>query len=230
MRLVQKEYFTVDELIERWEMSRRDFEYLAENGHLRLSVRLFGVAIERGDIEVEPDGRWFTVPCERGRRSGLFELTERDVHTLFKAGEVLVEHFHAGEGRYCDIAEPSEPICVRPGDLLVRDAERVRAEKWMRGASAKPQKPPAFSQTNDYQQVSCNGLEFHFGPLQAAIVAILHQAFLDGGPWRSGKAILEQAGSASPRMADVFKSQPHWRKLIQSNRRGLYRLVPLDES
>jgi hypothetical protein len=225
MRLVQKDYFTVDELIERWEMSRRDFEYLAENGHVRLSVRVFGVAIERGDIHVEEGGRWFTVPCERARRSGLFELTERDVHTLFKTGEVLVDRFDVGEGRYCEITEPSQPVRVQLKDLLVREEERRRAEEWMRAAGPKPEMPRELRQTNDYQHVSYNGLEFHFGPLQAAIVSILHQASIGDCPWCSGKAILEQAGSVSPRMADVFKSQPHWRRLIESNRRGLYRLV-----
>jgi hypothetical protein len=44
------------------------------------------------------------------------------------------------------------------------------------------------------------------------------------------KAILEQAGSASVRMADVFKSQPNWRKLIRSDRRGLYRLALPEEN
>jgi hypothetical protein len=228
MRLVQKEYFTIDELIDLWDMSRRDFMYLAENGHLRLSIRLFGVAIERGDIEVEDNGRWFPIPSDIGRRSGLFELTERDVHTLFKAGEALVSQFHADEGSYCEITEPSEPICVRPEDLLVRDAEKERVERWLRGSVAA-QKPRGLTQTNDYQQVTYNGLEFQFGPIQAAIVEILHRASLDGRPWCSGKALLDQAGSACVRMADVFKSKPQWKKLIQSDRRGLYRLVPPDE-
>lgn len=226
MRLVQKDYFTVDELIEAWDISRRDFMYLAENGHVRLSIRLFGVAIERGEIGAEESGRWFTIPCDRGPRSGLFELTERDVHTVFKAGEVQVSQFHVGEGRYCEITEPSEPVYVQFSDLLVREVERRRAEEWMLAAKPKPQRRQELWQTNDYQHVSYNGLEFHFGPLQAAIVEFLHRATLDGSPWCCGKAILEHAGSVSPRMADVFKSQPHWRRLIESNRRGLYRLAP----
>jgi hypothetical protein len=228
MRLVQKEYFTVDELIELWDMSQRDFMYLAENGHVRLSIRLFGVAIERGDIETEEGGRWFTIPCERGRHSGLFDLAECDVHTLFKTGEARVSHFHTGEGRYCQITEPSEPVCVHPEDLLVRDAERARVEKWLRWGVAA-QKPRGLTQTNGYQQVTYNGLEFQFGPIQAAVVQILHQASLDGSPWCAGKSILEQAGSACVRMADVFKSKPEWKRLIQSDRRGLYRLAPPDE-
>jgi hypothetical protein len=110
------------------------------------------------------------------------------IRRLFKAGEVLVEQLCVGDGRYREITEPLDPGLVRPNDLLVRDAERVRAEKWMRAARTKPQKPQAFSQTNDYQQVSCNVLEFHFGPLQAAIVAILRHALRDGSlvQWQGG--------------------------------------------
>lgn len=225
MRLVQKDYFTVDELIERWEMSRRDFEYLAENGHLRLSVRLSGVALEWGEYERYGASCWFPVTTRLGLYEGLLDLMRCDVLKLFKHGEASVEYFHAENPCYCKTVEGDDPICVHLADVLVRDEERRRAENWMQAASAKPQNPAAFSQMHDYQHVSFNGLEFHFGPLQAAIVAILHKASLGDGPWRSGKAILEQAGSASPRMADVFKSQPNWRKLIQSNRRGLYRLA-----
>jgi hypothetical protein len=40
----------------------------------------------------------------------------------------------------------------------------------------------------------------------------------------TGKLILGEAGSSSTRMSDVFKSQPHWRRLIDSDGRGRYRL------
>ncbi len=208
-------------------MSRRDFDYLIENGHLYLSVRLFGVFIEQGDYEQEPETGWFMVPTDRRRRSGLFDLTERDIHTLMQTGETRVEYFDVQEDHYSRICEPSEPLLVRPGDLLVRNAERLRAEKWMQTATIeKPLQEPQFlSQDNDYQHVSYNGFSYQFGPIQASIVSILHRATIEGVCWRTGKNVLEQAGSASPRMADVFKSQPHWRKLIRSDRRGRYRLA-----
>ena len=46
MSLIDKAYFTLEELEERWQLPQRDLVYLAENGLLRLSVRLFGVEIE----------------------------------------------------------------------------------------------------------------------------------------------------------------------------------------
>jgi hypothetical protein len=53
---------------------------------------------------------------------------------------------------------------------------------------------------------------------------LLDEAATSSNPWREGKLILGEAGSASTRMADVFKSQPHWRRLIDSDGRGRYRL------
>ena len=44
------------------------------------------------------------------------------------------------------------------------------------------------------------------GVVQARIVRILHQAADSRSPWCAGKAVLLEAGAASRRMADVFKS------------------------
>jgi len=37
---IEKDYFALDELEERWEVPQRDLVYLAENGLLKVSVRL----------------------------------------------------------------------------------------------------------------------------------------------------------------------------------------------
>jgi hypothetical protein len=62
------------------------------------------------------------------------------------------------------------------------------------------------------------------GPVLARVVKRLHDAAISAIPWCEGKLILGEAGSSSTRMADVFKSQPHWRRLIESDGRGRYRL------
>jgi hypothetical protein len=70
MSLIDKAYFTLGELEERWNLPHRDLAYLAENGLLRLSVRLFGVEMEFGVYEECSGGEWFTVPHERRRFTG----------------------------------------------------------------------------------------------------------------------------------------------------------------
>ena len=68
----------------------RDLAYLAENGLLRLSIRLFGVHIERGDYEEDARGDWFSVPMERTCFTGFQDLKERDVFRLFRMASLIV--------------------------------------------------------------------------------------------------------------------------------------------
>jgi hypothetical protein len=60
--------------------------------------------------------------------------------------------------------------------------------------------------------------------VQARIVKVLHQAALTGDHWCVGKAVLRQAGSGCTRLSDAFKSQSNWRRLIESDGKGRYRL------
>ena len=87
---------------------------------------------------------------------------------------------------------------------------------------------PSLRAAPDYRDVAINGHSFTLGDCQAAVVRILHDAARAGTPWKHGKVVLAQAGSSCTRMADLFKSQPRWRVLIASDRRGRYRLnIPL---
>ena len=81
-----------------------------------------------------------------------------------------------------------------------------------------------FSQRNDFSEVTLGDRTYTLGPIQAQVVRILYDAATTASPWRHGKLVLAEAGSSCTRMADLFKTQPEWRKLIQSDRRGKYRL------
>lgn len=223
MSLIDKAYFTLEEIGERWQLPHRDLAYLGENGLLRLSVRVFGVHMESGFFEESADGEWFRVAQDRCRFTGLQDLIERDVFRLFREGQVEVGCFHAPEREYRDLLEPTETVWIRPLDLLVRREERDRVES-QHLIVRKGSSPPSLRQSNDYRQVHSAGLLFNLGPVQARVVKLLHEAATSSNPWREGKLILGEAGSASTRMADVFKSQPHWRRLIDSDGRGRYRL------
>lgn len=110
------------------------------------------------------------------------------------------------------------------GDLLVRREERDRFEAEANFSRIGSDRSARFLASSDYQYVRLEGREFSLGPIQAQVVRALHEAAEAGSPWRSGQAILSEAGSKSMKMTDVFKSQPHWRELIDSNGRGHYRL------
>ena len=79
MRLIEKDYYTLGEVVAAWEMPRYDVVYLAETGRMRLSVRVCRTHIERGYWELEEGSGWFKVPEERTRYTGLVDLKEQDL-------------------------------------------------------------------------------------------------------------------------------------------------------
>ena len=56
-----------------------------------------------------------------------------------------------------------------------------------------------------------------------AVVKHLYEASRSGDGWCFGKTLLAEVGSASKRMADVYKSKPVWTSFIESDGRGRYR-------
>ncbi|MDJ0858952.1 MAG: hypothetical protein QNJ03_07725 [Dinoroseobacter sp.] len=222
---IEKAYFTLPEILDRWSISEADLIYLAENDKLRLSVRVFGVPLELGDYEEAHEGEHFRVPTEQSRFSGLLDLYAQDVFQLFRCSEVHLSDFRTPRASYATLYGDADPIFVMIGDLLLRREERDRfeAETGFSGAETGPQLP-VFSASPDYQDVRCGGHQFRLGPIQAQVVRALHEAARRGEAWQSGKAILSAAGSKSLKMSDVFKSQKQWRSLIESNGRGNYRL------
>jgi hypothetical protein len=82
---IEKDYYALEEVEERWGIPRRDLAYLAENGLLKVSVRLYGVRIERGSYEETDDGQWFSIPEEQTWFQGLQDLRPHDVYKLFPA-------------------------------------------------------------------------------------------------------------------------------------------------
>lgn len=222
---IDKLYFTLPEILDRWQITEADLIYLAENDKLRLSVRVFGAPIEFGDYEETADGDRHRVPWEQSHYSGLLDLHARDVFQLFRCGEVHLETFRTPKADYATIWGDAPPVLIMIGDLLLRRNERDRFEVETGFAPGGPRMEEAtFIHSADYFEVRCNGCRFKLGPIQAEVVRALHEATQAGAPWQNGKVILSRAGSKSLRMADVFKSQKDWRHLIRSDRRGGYRL------
>lgn len=222
---IDKMYFPLPEILERWNVTEPDLVYLAENDKLRLSLRVFDLTIEFGDFEKTGDGGRSRIPWERGSFSGLLDLRPQDVHQLFRCGELHLREFRTPRAAYAQLASESDPVFVLIGDLLIRREERDRFEldTGFR-CEGNDEEAGMFLASQDYQDVRCNGVRFRLGPIQAEVVRALHEAALADAPWQNGKSILQAAGSRSLKMSDVFKSQKHWRDLIRSDRRGAYRL------
>jgi hypothetical protein len=225
---IPKEYFTLGEVLARWKIPEADLRYLAETDQLRLSIVVFNRHLELGCHEEIDKGRSARVPWHHGRFNGLLDLHAEDVHALFRYGGWRVSEFRHAHADYGWLLEDDDFIELRAEDLQVRRAERDRLEHEL-GLNPihreRPERVVGFQATPDYRAVVVGHRAFKLGPIQAKIIALLHRAARDGVPWQSGKDILSKAGSRCLRMQDVFKSQPGWRELIESDGRGAYRLI-----
>ncbi len=83
---------------------------------------------------------------------------------------------------------------------------------------------PAFVHDADYRHVTIHGVKFVLSPMRARIVKVLDEARLRGAPWLDGKRLLSKVGSTESKMINVFKGESRWRKLIDSDGKGGYRL------
>lgn len=223
MPLPEKEYFTLEEVEERWSMERRDTIYYAENGLLKVAIRVFDLVIETGVIEKEPDGRWIRVLEDYTRYSGLLVLLSCDLATLFWHGSTIIDSFHVGEGRYGDIVKPKGGLEVHIYGLVVTRAERDRFEREHElnrktrptPARAKPASCP-INCSDDGSWINIDGREYLFsGVLQRCAVRRLYEAQQNGSPRLGMQALLEEIESRSRHISQVFSgADPRWRDLI----------------
>ncbi|KGL03134.1 hypothetical protein OIU14_08150 [Thalassobacter stenotrophicus] len=222
---IEKAYYSLPEILRRWSVEEDDLIYLAENNHVRLSIRVFNQLLEFGDYDADIDGARFRVPYEERVFSGLLDLHASDVFQLFRCGEIYLNEFRHERCGYAAFPETNAVQYVVIGDLLMQRHERDRYEI-KSGFHTGDEKTPeqGFIYTAGYREVRCRGICFQLGAIQAEVVRALHSAAEAGEPWQNGKTILTLAGSRSLKMVDVFKSKPDWRELIQSDRRGNYRL------
>lgn len=220
---IEKDYYSLPEILARWGVVEDDLIYLAENNQVRLSIRIFDQFLEFGDYEADIDGARFHVPTEERVFSGLLDLHACDVFHLFRCGEVHLSEFRFDRCGYAAFPDSYAPIYVVIGDLLMRRDERDRYEIKSGFHAGKGKSPErAFIFGSGYREIRSRGFRFQLGAIQADVVRVLHAAAQAGQPWQNGKQLLSGAGSRSLKMVDVFKSQPDWRELIQSDGRGNY--------
>jgi hypothetical protein len=221
---IDKLYFGLEEIADRWQVRMPDLAYMAENGDLRVSVRLYSVRLEEGIYEPDTrDGHPHRIPFDQLWFSGLQDLTACDAHRVFLHGEARVTHFHAQGDAYVEIIEPSEEVVVQLRQLVIRLEERDRIEDAHGRAGNSVADGIAFQHDDEFRDLRLGQLRVSLGRVQAAVMKRLYEASRFGDGWCFGKTLLAEVGSASKRMSDVFKSKPVWTSFIESDGRGRYR-------
>lgn len=221
---IEKLYFTLEEVVERWKVKMDDLAYMAENDELKVSVRLYTVRLEEGVWEPDPrDGQPHRIPFDQSWFSGLQDLTASDAHRVFRYGETRVARFDAPAGAYVEIIEPSEPVLVQLRQLLVRREERDRIEALHGRDGNSVAEGIAFQHDEEFRILRLGQIRVTLGRVQGAVVKHLYEASRSGDGWCFGKTVLAAVGSTSKRMSDVFKAKPESASLIESDGRGRYR-------
>lgn len=121
-----------------------------------------------------------------------------------------------GNKRMYEVAEFFEPHQI-PANI-------IEIPEWLRMYTAEPEEMDEFSADDSYRHVRIRGRDFTLGSVQAAVIRQLREASLVNGGWMNGKLLLMNAGSTQTKMSDLFKPKDRWSALIESDRRGAYRL------
>lgn len=222
MRLLTKQFYALSELQVTWGMADHDVQYLVLTGDLKLTIMVHGV-----HLTSRLPGWGYRYGKIPRTYSGILDLKIRDADYVLRHGEVAIFKFEMPNGDKGQLVEDLARITVRREDLLVTHDQRDHVERnILKLHDAVPQPMSAeFEYSWDYRRVELGGETFSLGPKQARIVGLLHRAHMEGDPWRTGRQLLDHAGSSADRVRDLFKSQSDWTKLIVSDGRGLYRLA-----
>lgn len=226
-QLPAKSFYTLVDIEDHWPTSTSDVRYWLTSGELRGAAWLPVMSVYEHEAESPALCHW----------EGHIHLSGHQCRRLFKHGRLALREFTSFDGeKQFQLPEPADDIIVNLDDLVILEEERLRFEaKYSSNLPASKQpfisKPssskdchPGIVIDSSFRTVRADGSEYHFGEIQANVLRLLVEAAQQGKPWQSGKALLHAAGSQSYSLSNVFKRHPLWKKLIQSDRRGFYRL------
>jgi hypothetical protein len=215
--LPPKSFYPLSEITQRWSMPAADVVTYATEGEVELCVLTCGRRIECIPLEGGP-GQMRIV-------NGPQPVVAEDLWSVLGVGCARLERLRPGPGEAARQLLGGEVITVTLPDLVVTAAECRRVERTF---ELRPDEDatsqPTFSHGPDYREINCAGSLYRLGTRQAAVVRQLHAAAQTPDPWLAGSLLLDSAGSGSDRMVDLFKTQPRWRDLILSDRKGNWRL------
>ena len=244
MPLPDRQYFSLYSLAGRWGVENDDIRYFVEHGELATCCWLD----LREVMRYQPRKERCSITCEYNHFEGYVGLSPRDCRKVFRCGKYKLTNFLDldSSGFEISITPQSRDAIISVEDIVVCKQERNRFEKHNGlHISKHPIIPCRASMmgrldinASNGDTIGANGLfinrrkqEYYFkdqllqlGPIQSNIIEQLALAHATESPWIHGKTLLHHAGSQAMRMRDVFKTQATWRDLVQSNKRGHYRI------
>ena len=206
-------FLDIEDLAQRWKCRISTIEALAETDKLKFCIR--PAALEIALAETPPaeydkllqslskmyvDHRYiYMMFADKSRKIEIARIGDHDVRTTLK------DPLRVG---FFDLIIPIEQI--EEFEFLHRNITHTATEFELL--------------SDDFTCFIWNGHEYRFGEMQAKVIKRLWQAREDGKPWVYGKYILRDIGSTTDRIRNIFSHNKQWRRIIQSDKTGRYKL------
>ena len=227
-------YYTLDDLASLWRVSLSEIEQWLLRGDLRASVWVPIMSVY--ELEEVTLGSCVSFTKKLCHWSGYSSFSHHHYYKIFKQGSSRLREFYDSKGvQQFLIHETAEEISVSLKELVILRAECIRFEgrHGFSGCFKQPEQSveqgtetSSYSDNLNFRVIHFEGENHQFGEIQARILKLLYDAQNQGEPWQSGKVILKNAGSQSFTLSNIFKHKPVWKKIIISDKRGRYRLLP----
>ena len=206
------EFLDIESLAQRWKCGTAIIQALAETDKLKFCLRPAALEIA---LATTTEKYYSMVQ----RLSSLY-LDHRYVYLMFKNKDHKIEI--ARIGHYDMKTILTSPLRVDFFDLVIPIAQIEEFEFLHSNVTNNNSDFELLS--DDFTCFRWQGKEYKFGELQAKVIKRLWQAREDGRPWVYGKHILRDIGSTSYRIKDIFNHNKYWRRIVQADRTGKYKL------
>lgn len=231
--MLNKKYFSVTELLERWDTNLYDILYLAENKVLTLKLRAFGILGTY--CQLQKNGELsYELPLKSCEMNGIFPISLKSARQII-LNRVTELNTLLPTQKDCDYIKLGESLKIGLEDLVVLEKDKERVEKdfgfldsirKVKNISPADNIDDFFIEElpNGHTRFCYHGKTYTYGRVQASIIKQLYDAAKDGRIWMYGKTLLKNAGSSSFRLGDIFKPHRDWMEIVKGNNQGLYRL------
>ncbi len=206
-------FLDIEGLARRWKCSLSEIEALAETDKLKFYLRPAALEIALGKLPPEKYLSLF-------RKITRCYLDHRYVYLMFKDKEHKVSITHVGDINVYNTL--SNPLCVDFFDLIIPIEQVEDFEFLYSNVTQNNNELELLS--DDFTCLRWQGQEYLFGEQQAKVIKRLWQAREAGTPWVYGKRILKDINSTTDRVKNIFSHHKYWRRIVQSDNKGKYKL------
>lgn len=209
--MAQRAFYTPQELETHWSVTNDKIRQWLTGGLLQTHIWLPVMSVFRAEGGTLKLCHW----------EGHAPISRHACYRLFKSGHSHMREFICHQsGTHYKVPDTADSILVQVEDLVVLPESKgaFEAEHRLEAPGNQISFDPSF------RTVKLEGIKYKFGPKQSNVLRLLYEAVLDGEPWQQGKHLLREAQSECVSLSNLFKRNPVWRKIIQSDERGYYRI------